>query len=54
MTSEERKIIKQVKEELVVLRLQTKVLTEEAFKKQIGKIIRMVENLNEENEVKKV
>lgn len=48
MTNPEKKIIKQIKEELVVMRLQTRVLTEDGFKKQIGKIIKLIEGLGAE------
>ena len=46
MTSDEKKTIKQIKEELVVMRLQTKVMTETEFKKILAKIIRLVESLD--------
>lgn len=49
MTINETQSIKRIKEELVILRLQTRVLTEDQFKKKIDKIIRLVELLTETN-----
>lgn len=46
MNNSEKKVLVKIKEELVILRLQTRVLTEDGFKKQIGKIIKMVESIN--------
>ncbi len=45
MTSAEKSKIKQIKEELVVMRLQTRTMTESEFKKNVDKILKIVENL---------
>jgi hypothetical protein len=47
MTPEEKSAIKQIKEELVVLRLQTKVITEQEFKKVLDKVLKILDRLNE-------
>lgn len=47
MTYDEKIKIKQIKEELVVIRLQTRVITESEFKKSLDKVLKMIENLIE-------
>ncbi len=45
MTSAEKSKIKQIKEELVVMRLQTRTMTEAEFKKNVDKVLKIIENL---------
>lgn len=45
MTSEEKSIIKQIKEEIVVMRLQMRILTEAEFKKKIDKVGKLIDEL---------
>lgn len=48
MTIQEKDSIKQIRKELIVLRLQTKTLTEEEFKKSLDKIIKWVDKLTDD------
>lgn len=45
ITYSEKETLKQIKEELVILRLQTKVLTEAEFKKKLDKTLKLIESL---------
>ena len=47
MTAQEKDIVKQMKEEIVVLRLQVRVLTEGEFKKKVDKLYKLVDGLLE-------
>lgn len=51
MTAQEKDIVKQMKEEIVVLRLQVRVLTEIEFKKKIDKLYKLVDGLLEDSTV---
>lgn len=46
MNNSEKEILKQIKEELVILRLQVRALTEDQFKKKLDKTLKLVESLS--------
>lgn len=48
MTSKEKEIIKQIKEEVLHMRLQLRVLTEAEFKKKLEKVDKLIKELTEE------
>lgn len=45
MTAQEKDVMKQIKEEVVIMRLQMRVLTEAEFKKKIDKVGKLIDNL---------
>ena len=45
MTTEEKKLVKEIKEELVVIKLSMKVITEKEFKKGIDKALGLLDEL---------
>lgn len=47
MTFQEKNILKEIKDILVELRLKTKVLTEDEFKKKVDKSLKFVEQMFE-------
>ncbi|MEK6861888.1 MAG: hypothetical protein AABY07_08030 [Nanoarchaeota archaeon] len=49
MTQDEKQILKELKKDLVILRLQMKVLTGGEFKKRLDKVLKGMEGLVGEN-----
>ena len=47
MNNSEKEILKQLKEELVILRLQMRVLTEDQFKKKLDKTLKLIKSLSD-------
>ncbi len=48
MTSDEKTTIKQIKEELVVIKLSMKVITEKEFRRGLDRALRLIDELTGE------